>query len=430
MGSGMSLNCLALYLRRSFRAAPFLGMMLLCASLLPVSAWADSRFFGGDDIALAAPLQGDAVILARDIRISAPVDGSIDAIGQSVRLNAPVSGDVRLGGQDLRVNGLIEGALDAYGMRIVLGAASRIEEQVTLSGNDIVIQGRLDENLTVEGQHILLNGRIDGDATIKAARLEIGPDARLRGQIIYQGIAAPIIDPDARISGDLAWGGDREDRWWPSLRDWLNGMPAWREGERYFAFYADAQQIGRGGLIALLLLSAVITLLFPSVSAEIQQLRHAGPLRAFLVGLLLIVFFPIAAFLIMGTIFGIVISLFLMLVYFALLLAGIVATVIFLGGMLLERVGERREQFMWRLGEVGAGAVALWLIAHIPLIAMPSLFLLLALGVGLATLAVNRRLTEARLGVGRPKYEAGKPPANSSTEITPDKGDSDPPVAR
>ncbi|HBA42501.1 MAG TPA: hypothetical protein DCZ07_05960, partial [Alphaproteobacteria bacterium] len=165
--------------------------------------------------------------------------------------------------------------------------------------------------------------------------------------------------------------------------------------ERYFAFYADAQQIGRGGLIALLLLSAVITLLFPGASAEIQQLRHAGPLRAFLVGLLLIVFFPIAAFLIMGTIFGIVISLFLMLVYFALLLAGIVATVIFLGGWLLERVGERREQFMWRLGEVGAGAVALWLIAHIPLIAMPSLFLLLALGVGLATLAVNRRLTEA-----------------------------------
>jgi hypothetical protein len=60
---------------------------------------------------------------------------------------------------------------------------------------------------------------------------------------------------------------------------------------------------------------------------------------------------------------------------------------------------------------------------------MPSLFLLLALGVGFATLAVNRRLTEARLGVGRPKHDAGKP-ANSSTEITPDKGDNDPPVAR
>lgn len=429
----MSLNYLVLYLLRSFRAAAFVGLMVLCTSLFSVAARADSRFLGGDDIALAAPLQGDATILARNIRIDAPVEGSIDAIGLSVRLNAPVSGDVRLGGQDVRINSLVDGALDVYGMRIVLGTAARVEEQVALSGKDIVIQGRIDESLIAEGQNILLNGLIDGDATIKAARLEIGPDAELNGQIIYQGAAAPIIDPGARITNDINWNGNRNgdsgERWWFSWRDWLNGVPAWREGERYVAFYTTTRQIGLGGLIALILLSGTVTLLLPTASAEILRLRQAGLLRPFAVGLLLIIFFPIAALVIMGTIFGIAISLILMFVYLALLLAGLVAVVMFLGGWLVERLGERRGRLIWRLGEVSAGAVALWLIAQVPFIAVPCLFLLLALGVGLATLAVNRGLTEGRLVSASTDQEAPKP-ASSRTDITPEEGDNDPPLTR
>ncbi len=400
------------------------GLACLGAVLSPISVQADNRFFGGSDVTIAAPLSGDAVILGRDIRISAAVEGSIDAIGLAVRLTGPVSGDVRLGGQDLRVNSPLAGALDAYGMRIALGAAARIEGQVTLSGDDIVISGRIDDNLVVDGQQVLLNGRIDGDATIKAKRLEVGPDARLNGRIDYQGAAPPVIDPEADISGDIAWSGDSKSRWRAYLPDWMAKLLALRQGDLSYTYYADTDRIGRGGLIALILIGAVITLLFPSASAEISYLRNGRLLQAFAVGLLLIVFFPIAAVLIMGTIFGIAVSLFLMMVYLALLLAGIVGVAMLLGGWLLERVGERRGNAMWRLGEVTTGVVALWLIAQVPLVAMPSLFLLMVLGTGLATLAINRRVNETR----RPAPATGSPSPRADI-VSDDKGDG-PPVAR
>ena len=352
------------------------------------------------------------------------MEGSIDAIGLSIRLYGPVSGDVRLGGQDLRINSPIAGALDAYGMRIALGTAARIEGPVTLSGDDIVISGRIDQNLFVDGQQVLLNGRIDGDATIKAEQLEVGPDAQLTGRINYLGVVPPIVDPDADISGDITWNGESESQWRAYLPDWMAELLAWREGYLSYTYYADADQIGRGGLIALILIGALITLLFPSASVEISHLRNGGLLPAFAVGLLLIVFFPIAAFLIMGTVFGIAVSLFLMMLYLALLLAGVVGIAMFLGGWLLERVGERGGNVIWRLGEVTTGVVALWLIAQLPLVAKPALLLLMVLGTGLATLAINRRVNETR----RPAPAKGNSPRRA--DIVPDDTGDGPPVVR
>ena len=403
----------------------FPGLVCLWAALSPIAAQADSRFLGGKDVTIAAPLSGDAVILGRDIRINGAVEGSIDAIGLSVRLTGPVSGDVRLGGQDLRINSPIAGALDAYGLRIALGSAARIEGQVTLSGDDIVISGRIDEDLVVDGQQVLLNGRINGDATIKAKQLEIGPDARLTGWIKYQGAVPPIIDPEADISGDISWSGESESQWRAYLPDWMAELLAWRKGYLSYTYYADTDQIGRGGWVALILIGAVITLLFPSASAEISQLRNGGLLQAFAVGLLLIVFFPIAAFLIMGTVFGIAVSLFLMMVYLALLLAGIAGVAMFLGGWLLEPVAERRGNAMWRLGEVTVGVVALWLIAQLPFVATPSLLLLMVLGTGLATLAINRRVNETR----RPAPAKGNSPQRADIVSDDDDGGG-PPVVR
>ena len=48
-----------------------------------------------------------------------------------------------------------------------------------------------------------MDGDVEGDVTLVGRQIEIGPTARIRGQLIYTTLREARIDPAARIEGPI-----------------------------------------------------------------------------------------------------------------------------------------------------------------------------------------------------------------------------------
>jgi len=50
---------------------------------------------------------------------------------------------------------------------------------------------------------VRVNGEVHGDVEVRAEELEIGPDARIGGRLVYRGPAAPVVPEGAVIAGGV-----------------------------------------------------------------------------------------------------------------------------------------------------------------------------------------------------------------------------------
>ncbi len=291
-------------------------------------------------------------------------------IGGNVDISQAAQGPVIAAGGNVTVNAPVDGNLAVAGGNVALGSAAAISGNASMAGGTINVDGSIKGNLHAAAGRIRINGPVAGNTSIAARTLELGPDARLQGKLIFRGEELRR-DPSAQVAGGV------------------EQLPRrWHWHERTAAERFEHGWIWSAGLMVL---AALIAAALPGASRRMAQELRERPWITPLLGFVALTSIPIAAVLMMITIIGIPIGLLALVGYFALLLVGYVWLAVVVGGMLLDRVKpETAAQTAWRVGAAVLAMLVLALLVRVPFVGGLVHLAALVVGVGMVVAAAFR----------------------------------------
>jgi hypothetical protein len=373
------------------------GVLLLAsfASFAASGAVAENRshWFGhnyiasGDDLRVADPIAGNALLAGGRVQIDSPVSGDLSLAAGEVIVTAPVTGALRVAGGKIELRGPVGGKLWVTGGEIAIDASvggpswlaggnfrtgpqAAFADATTINAGDLVLDGRFNGPLTVRAGRVTLRGQFRGDVAVHADQLVIDPEAQLEGRLRYD-TPDPLTESEtAHVRGAVEHGS------FGRYRVGFVGAP--------FRLH------GLGSFIVLLVLGAGVLAVAPAFAARVQAGLFREPWTSFGVGLLTLVAVPLAAILIAVTIIGIPVALLVLCAYGGLLLLGYLLGAHAIGAHLLARMRPAQQlTFGYRLAALAVVLAILGALQQLPGIGRLVHGLVLLGGLG-ATVSVLR----------------------------------------
>jgi len=294
----------------------------------------------GGDIDVSADIGGDAVLAGGQVRVGAPVRQGIYATAGRVFINAPVQRNARVAGG-----------------KVELGPQAKIAGNASICGGEVVVEGGIGGSLEIGGGHVYVNGPVGGDVYIGGGNIELGPQARIGGQLRYASGKVIEQDPAAEVRGGV-------------LRIETSG--------------AARQHVGRGSgwvwTLGMAIIAAVLVSALPRVFAEVSETARARWALSLLIGFVALAAIPAAALIALITVIGIPLGLVTIALYFALLLVSYVAAGIAAGDLALRQWQQARAtQIGARVVAAMLGTLSIGVLGRVPfvggLVVMAAMFL-------------------------------------------------------
>jgi cytoskeletal protein CcmA (bactofilin family) len=301
------------------------------------------------------------------------VPGDVMLAGNEIAFSGAAGGDYLAAAGDQRISGHIQGSARIAAGNAVLTAT--IERNATLVSGNLVIarEGVLQGNAYAAAGNIVMRGtirgfaqliagavRIDGtvgsDVSVSADRLDIGPDARIEGDLRYRVPPESVtIDSAAVITGSVV------------------ALPVRSLAGVWLVLRALA---GLGFLLA----GMVLVGIFPSVAATAADRLRAHPLPSMALGVGWLVLVPPLIVLVTVTVIGIPIALLLLAAY---------VLVLYTSGIVAGLSIGRALTGAWALGGRGrlvlaflAGGLLLLLASLVPVLGGLVVLVAILLGAG------------------------------------------------
>lgn len=377
-------------------------------------------FVSGEKVSIQAKVAGDVVAMGSDMVVHSQVDGDVLAMAGNLDLESTVGGDTMAMGGDVRVGGQLAGgatvmggnvrvAGDIAGSAIVAGGdvrtigkfqrdvkimGGRIDQASSVGGNILVaggwvtfapsstvagkawvtagramLDGTVGGELRVAAKTVKIAGKVTGDVYIDAVDIEILPTAEIDGNVVYRSPREATIDPGARIAGDVTFNHS--------------------EMSRRIVGFAFAVA-GLGGLAViggLVLLGAALLLAFPRATAAAARTIGASPWRSLGLGFAILAASPVLVAVLISTIIGIPLAVFVVALYVASVMAGFVVVAFALGRRIARLFRRAGDGGFWpRFGVLVLGVVVFTVIALIPFLGALALSVGVILGVGALTI--------------------------------------------
>jgi cytoskeletal protein CcmA (bactofilin family) len=325
------------------------------------------RFAAGCPLHIAQQVTGDLLAASCDLEVGSAVAGDAALAGGSVRLDASVGGGLYAAGGKVFLNGSVGRNVRAVGGHVQIGPDAKVSGNVSAAGGDVAMRGAVKGYLQAAGGHVLIDGPVEGDVIASGGQVELGPNARIGGKLQYRTNDFKR-DPAAQVAGSV-------EALAVHHAMHADGSP-WRRR-------AGGRWIWSAGVM---LMAALLAAAAPTVSARMAEELRTHPGLALLWGLVAFACIPVAAILLLITIIGIPLALLAILLFFALLLAGQAVTAASIADLVLRRYrpGDAARA-AWRAGFAILVALALALLARIPLLG--GLIVLVAMLVGIGIIA-------------------------------------------
>ncbi|MGZ5036168.1 MAG: bactofilin family protein [Usitatibacter sp.] len=337
------------------------------------------RELGRDHFAAGCPMRvsqavaGDLIAASCDLEAASAVAGDAALAGGSVRIDGSVGGGVYAAGGKVFVNGSVGRNVRTAGGHVQIGPEAKVNGNVSAAGGDVAVRGAVKGYLQAAGGHVLIDGPVDGDVVVSGGKVELGPNARIGGNLRYR-TRDFTRDPAAQVTGSveaLALG---------------RGMRAQRSPWRHRA---------GGGWIwsaGVMLMAALLAGALPAVSARMAAELRSHPGMSILWGLVAFACIPVAALLLLVTIIGIPLAILAILSFVALLLVAHAVTVASITDLGLRRYKpEAAARASWRAGIAILVALALAILARIPLLGGLVVLVAMLAGMGVIAAMVFRR---------------------------------------
>jgi cytoskeletal protein CcmA (bactofilin family) len=347
-------------------------LLLACAAVVhgAEKRMGSDVFIAGGSVTLHDPVGGDLFAAGGTLDIDAAVGGDAVAAGGKVRLGAEVGQSVYAAGGQVSINGKVGHNLRVAGGHVEIGPKADVAGNVSAAGGHVRIYGAVRGHVQAAGGRLLIDGPIGGDVSATSGQVTLGPQARIAGKLRYRSGEALNKDPAAQVSGGI-------ELLTPSWGDAASQPPARPPHEHGVA------GIGWFWTAGLIVLAALWLALAPGISARLGQALRQRPAVSVLLGFVWLVCVPVLTLLLLLTIIGIPLALFVVAAYFALLPLAYAAAAAGLGDWALARwQAARASSIGWRIGAAALMLVLLNLLGRVPWLGTPLAVAVLLAGLG------------------------------------------------
>lgn len=236
----------------------------------------------GNSVSVKGQINGDVFCAGQSVTVEANVKNDVLCAGATVTINGTIDGDIRAAGQVVTINGEVKGNVTAFGSEINLGKSAKIGGDVTVAGNVLQLQGSIGRDLVASGGVITLNGtQIKRDANLTSEDIRFEAGAKIGRALDYTRSSAQNI-PEGVVAGSTNF-----------------HESAQRKNEPWVALKSLATMA-----LSLIVSWLVIALALPQQLASATRRANANPGRTFFAGLFMVFLAPIAAFILVLTLFG------------------------------------------------------------------------------------------------------------------------------
>lgn len=273
----------------------------------------DNYYAAGPHVEIDRPMDGDVVVAGRTIAIGQAVGGDILAAGWQVTIVAPANDDVRVAAGSASIDAPVAGDLTVAGGDVTTGTRAHVSGRAWLTGDVVRVNGTFDRELQIAGRSVVIGGEIRQPLRIVAEQLEVQPGARLLAPVSYRGVTPAAVAPGAEVRSPIAFE--------PIER---------REAQNARAWPAFSTLL----FVAHLLIVGMLVVYFaPKFESSVVTALRGHPWQSLLAGFALLVSVPVAALLLVLSVFGLPLGLALGMVYAMALFAGVLATAFYVGDL-------------------------------------------------------------------------------------------------
>jgi cytoskeletal protein CcmA (bactofilin family) len=313
----------------------------------------EDYFSAGGSAELDKRVEGDAFLSGGRVAVRGPVKGDVAVAGGDISVADTVGQDLYAAGGSVAVSGQVAGNARIAGAQVTISPRGGIAGKASVAAANLRMAGRVGRYLAVYAESVRIEGEVGGDLRIVARLVEIGPEAKIGGKLIYRSPQLAKIDPTALIAGGVTH----------VPMEWPTG--------KLGSLARAATWISIVVLVfSLLLVGIIMIVAFPKFSAAAAHTVRSDPWKSLALGFCLLLCLPVAAILFMMTVFGIPLGVAVLLFYPVMLLLGFMTGALFLGDRVAIWIAKRRGLAVkpgWRYAALSASLLALLLVCKIPL---------------------------------------------------------------
>lgn len=327
---------------------------------------------GGEDFVLPEEetINTNLYVGAANARIHGEVDGDITAAGGNVvvtgqardnmlvaggtvQLLGEIEGDARVVGGNITISGPIGGDLAIAGGNVQVLPSSSIGGDVIMAGGSVVLGSDVSGSVWVGGGNIRIDGDVDGNVIARSSgSIRLGAGAVVQGDMRYWAPSRALIGEGADVRGAVSY----------------NPIDVVNAEETTRAVFAGIA----GAFVAVKFLSLLVAALLLAyfMRKPIQSMTetvHGNFLTEAVRGFIVFVVLPVAAFLLLFSIFGLWFAILGIFAYGVLLVLASVVSV-FVAGSWLYRVFMKTREVLIDWKTVLIGLVFLTIIEFVPIL--------------------------------------------------------------
>jgi hypothetical protein len=327
---------------------------------------------GGERIKIDANIDGDVTSAGGTTEFDGIITGDILAVGQKIMVTAEIKGDVRVAGATVVIAGQINGDILAAGMSVTINEAAVVGGEVWVGGGEVVLAGTMEDDVHAGGKDVVLSGTVMGDAIFGGETIRITSTARIMGDFTYHGVSEAIIDPGAEIAGDIVFIRTEQPE------QIMGGL------------FAGLGAFGIAVLVGLIIVGIIQMTVFPRVTRHVGKQITERKLRAFLIGLAMLILTPIAIALSAASVVGLPLAVLLLSISIVTFMSSIMTSISTAGGAIYHRFGgsPNRSWVSRSLVQI-VSLIVFFIIQFIPVIGGLTLIAAVSFGMGGFVLAIH-----------------------------------------
>jgi hypothetical protein len=343
-------------------ARQFMGRDLAAAGDRVIASGDDlgSVFAAGETVELVSPTREDVLLAGRLVTVRAAVGDDAYLAGQSVDLSAPVAGRVVAAGETVTLDA---GTATGGGVRLF---GRRVEAAGTVAGDS-----------WIAAESVRLSGRFAGDVTVTAETVDIAPDARFDGLLVYRMPEEPVV-PEAAVPPERR----RYEKWEPEDWDWHGGPLAALFGMAFAAVLLFP--------LSLLVAGAILLSTAGGVMARVAEIGRTRPGASIGAGLVTLAVWAVAALLLIFTLVGAPLGALLFLALPLIIMLGYVTGALTLALGAWISLGKTLPGGLGRFGLLALGLFVLAIVGLIPVAGFVVGLLVTLAGLGATALALRQ----------------------------------------
>lgn len=334
-------------------------------------------FAAGDKLILSGTVNGDIYAVGGNIIIDGTVNGDVLTAGGNVDIPGVVNGNVRAAGGNVTISGTVAKNITSAGGSIVVEKSAKISGSLVLAGGNIKIDSPVGKGITVVGGNVDLASTVSGNvAAASVGQLTLRNGTAINGDLTYMSSKELLMAGDATVSGTITH----------NLPPKAPEKPA-RDGLRAFNVGFTAF-----GLLSSFLIGSLLLHFFPKFTQRATDKIVKNPVSTFLTGLVFLIVVPFVVLLLMVTVIGIPLGLLLLVAYIFLLLFAQVFSAIALGKWFFVKISFSSNSYL----AFAFGLVLLSALRYLPFVGWVVSFAALVFGLGGYFISKKEAFTQLR----------------------------------